>query len=597
MSYSKLKERLKHSLLVTIFAITAALMFTIAIIYFFTSNITKADTVIKDGALIRSIGGMDVYIVKLINGKRYKRLILNPKVLNSYKHLHWSDVVQVDQIVLDSYATSNVVKIVNDTRVWQLNPTGDHMTGSKAWIQTADAFLAMGYSWDQIYTINSTEASLYNTSTDITSAPNTSTGNSQSSPVVPPVIQSTPHSQNTTTPGVSSIVPFKFALQSKFFRNDPTAQALASGNLPSVDSRSFALFVVDPADTNVFAYRFLSGLRMVGYTQGRHTAGDQYLAEIFLNKFQRHNGLPESNQITSAELIRLDALVAQQETIDTQLAYRNPLFIHFKEAPLNEPPKEHAAAAWTIALDALPNSLVSWTEANFKDYMKLQLGGFLNDLGGGNYEVCDGQIYHELGDECRSIILPNGTSLNNKVFGIVDDYDNVVTKIHEYAHFLDRNVYKRNVSTSQGLIDTMGFYAISYDITNPIVGAGGINFFTLKRPTNSANELVSGYAKGWQLSVGSPYLNATEDFAESFTMYVNQGKIFRSLAESNPVLKQKYDWLKLNVFNGFEYQTGTPDGLSYLKASPVGTGIATGAFNTADYSEAVPDFVWSYKFK
>lgn len=84
---------------------------------------------IKDGDLIRAIDGFDVWIVKYVNGKKFKRLILNPEVFNMYGHLRWEDIKDVDSSIVDSFIESTLVRAVGDSRVYKLYPTGD--TGKK----------------------------------------------------------------------------------------------------------------------------------------------------------------------------------------------------------------------------------------------------------------------------------------------------------------------------------------------------------------------------------------------------------------------------------------------------------------------------------
>lgn len=116
---------------------------------------------ISDGALIRAIGGIDVYIVKYVGSKKFKRLVLSPTVFNSYGHLRWEDIMDVDNSVIDSFITSELVRatVAGDPRVYKLYPSGD--TGEKRWIRTAYVFNNMGYDWDAIYTINETDRDSY----------------------------------------------------------------------------------------------------------------------------------------------------------------------------------------------------------------------------------------------------------------------------------------------------------------------------------------------------------------------------------------------------------------------------------------------------
>ena len=45
---------------------------------------------LRDGDLVKTKHHYDVYILKILpNGKRFKRLILNPEIFNSYGHLSW----------------------------------------------------------------------------------------------------------------------------------------------------------------------------------------------------------------------------------------------------------------------------------------------------------------------------------------------------------------------------------------------------------------------------------------------------------------------------------------------------------------------------
>ncbi len=114
---------------------------------------------ITEGALIRANGDFDVYIVKYVGAKKFKRLILSPSVFNNYGHLKWSDIRDVDQSVVDAFTTSELVRAVNDSKVYKLYPAGD--TGEKKWVVTADAFLRMGFDWDAIYEINSFDRDSY----------------------------------------------------------------------------------------------------------------------------------------------------------------------------------------------------------------------------------------------------------------------------------------------------------------------------------------------------------------------------------------------------------------------------------------------------
>ncbi len=124
-------------------------------------------TTINEGDTIRVANTFDVYIAKYVGSKQFKRLILNPEVFNSYRHLSWSAVKTVTQAEMDSFTNSDLVRALGDTKVYKLIPNGD--VGSKQWLNmTAAAFTAAGYDWDSIYTINNVDRDNYTTGADIT---------------------------------------------------------------------------------------------------------------------------------------------------------------------------------------------------------------------------------------------------------------------------------------------------------------------------------------------------------------------------------------------------------------------------------------------
>jgi len=133
---------------------------------------------IVDGDLIKTAQSFDIYIVKLIGSKKFKRLILNPDIFNSYGHLKWGNVKTVSQAVQDAYTLSELVIEVNadgsvfDPKVYRVSSALNSDVGIKQWLNiTAVQFAASGRDWDAIYKINHTEAStnFYPLSTPITS--------------------------------------------------------------------------------------------------------------------------------------------------------------------------------------------------------------------------------------------------------------------------------------------------------------------------------------------------------------------------------------------------------------------------------------------
>lgn len=122
---------------------------------------------IVDGDLIKTATSFDIHIVKLIGNKKFKRLILNPDIFNSYGHLKWENVKTVSQTVQDSYVLADLVIEVNDDgsvfnpRVYKVSSALNSDVGVKQWLNmTVQKFEASGYDWDAIYKINHKEASV-----------------------------------------------------------------------------------------------------------------------------------------------------------------------------------------------------------------------------------------------------------------------------------------------------------------------------------------------------------------------------------------------------------------------------------------------------
>ena len=116
---------------------------------------------IVDGDIVREASQFDVYIIKLVGTDKFKRLILNPDVFNMYGHLKWENVKVVAAGTLDAYTTSELVREINDTKVYKLYPDGD--TGTKKWVDTLDCFTTQGYNWNSVYIINSFDRDSYTT--------------------------------------------------------------------------------------------------------------------------------------------------------------------------------------------------------------------------------------------------------------------------------------------------------------------------------------------------------------------------------------------------------------------------------------------------
>ncbi|MDP3057619.1 MAG: hypothetical protein Q8N37_03840 [bacterium] len=135
--------------------------------------VVQAATIV-DGDVIRNPSAtgdaqFDVYIVKLMGAKKFKRLVLNPQVFNSYGHLKWSNVKTVTTAEMSSYTTSATVRVETDPKVLALAPNGD--AGSKSWLNvTAADYVAAGGDWDSVYVINAVDGANYTAAADLTTS-------------------------------------------------------------------------------------------------------------------------------------------------------------------------------------------------------------------------------------------------------------------------------------------------------------------------------------------------------------------------------------------------------------------------------------------
>lgn len=114
---------------------------------------------IPEGAIIRATNGIDVYIVKYIGSKKFKRLVLSPSVFNNYGHLKWDNLMVVSQASLNSFTTSELVRAVGDNNIYRLYPQGD--SGQKRLVKDNTVLTKLGLDQDSIYEINSFDRESY----------------------------------------------------------------------------------------------------------------------------------------------------------------------------------------------------------------------------------------------------------------------------------------------------------------------------------------------------------------------------------------------------------------------------------------------------
>ena len=137
----------------------------------YDGDLISSNAVNSDGT--PTYASLDIYIAKVVSAtETYKRLVLNPQVFDSYGHLNWGDVQEVDQTVMDAFTTSCLTREDGDTKVYAMAPNDD--TGTKSWINlTESEFIGATtgtYSANtagSIYTINSTDGGNYTATGDL----------------------------------------------------------------------------------------------------------------------------------------------------------------------------------------------------------------------------------------------------------------------------------------------------------------------------------------------------------------------------------------------------------------------------------------------
>jgi len=424
------------------------------------------------------------------------------------------------------------------------------------------------YWWQKTAIKESTPAPTFTTPTMPTSTPHTAT------PITP---TSTP-STSTPTP------PATFQPKSKFLKDDATAQKIASVQILSYQ-------LAKSPSKNSFGFKFISGLVQLGYIYPKSDPS----ALQMLQNFEKDQNLPISTVVNSKVLQKLDILLEEQESSEAQLAKTFPLYNDMASLPADYPTKNHALYIYATVFRSLPTQLANWTFDNFKIFYN-------------RHQIADPITYYF--GYCPSLDCLSR-----------DDFTLAATLLHEYAHYLE--------ACKQ--VGTKGFYEIDWNVDNSdwanliinpkrlgSLNAVGSLSATPKDPIKRSSPVnpvlypnnqgflyhegsISQYA-GALLSGGAQEGKTNdirEDFAESFAAYVLEGQVFRGKAANNTIIAQKYNWLKTNVFQGKEYQTGNAN-YATLDFAPSDNdqGFKSIPAKVEDYSLLDPSFVkWDFQIK
>lgn len=238
--------------------------------------------------------------------------------------------------------------------------------------------------------------------------------------------------------------------------------------------------------------------------------------------------------------------------------------------------KEYTAAVLYVVFNSLPDKVYNKTAMDFIYSLSLnhvQMTNLQNILGHFPQPLFDMKTIENVAD--KVVVCPSFVHCADGQDRILSLSDLSVI-LHEYGHYVDgANSYKNSKKylqypNSNGVISSaLDFYAISYRITDQYLSPltqGHDPYLPLREGVNTQKDFVSQYALGLSYTNDINRLAPQEDFAESFSFYVLNGRGFRKLTERSAILKAKYEWLKANVFEGKEYVTGSdiiPDSLPY----------------------------------
>lgn len=131
----------------------------ITIPYSEIGDIVPAYTFYPEGAVIRAINDIDVWIVKYAGEKQFRRLVLNPTVFNSYGHLRWEDVRDVSPESVNAFTESFLVYVVGTPdQAYRLTPDGDIGTRQRI---SDSAIVSLALDAEGAYEINATDYENY----------------------------------------------------------------------------------------------------------------------------------------------------------------------------------------------------------------------------------------------------------------------------------------------------------------------------------------------------------------------------------------------------------------------------------------------------
>lgn len=123
----------------------------------------------------------------------------------------------------------------------------------------------------------------------------------------------------------------------------------------------------------------------------------------------------------------------------------------------------------------------------------------------------------------------------------LDEFENVL--IHEIGHIVDINY----LSGDGGGLSKFSYKNEFISLFDPSVDFYSISFNSNEKIIDEAG-FLTGYSQE----------NVFEDFAETFLMYIKYPVEFRLLAQDNNLIMSKYNFMRDNVFDGYDFEFEKP---------------------------------------
>lgn len=377
---------------------------------------------------------------------------------------------------------------------------------------------------------------------------------------------------------------YKQDMKISTFFNDATSRDILSEKY-HYDISSFNLLCGpgSTAKTDEYGFKIINAFKQLGYFFSVAACGpnlnihnDNNIGVILLNAYQRDNGFSESKYVDREILQKLNDQIHESEMCDELLAKNFACYNYIKETPLNDASKKHRAFLLNLAMSVFPEKL----QIKEKNCENGQVFGMIS---------CDENstpgYWVGYDDNCNAIIT--------NVELPIDDYLFFSTMIHEYTHLIDKKA-----SLFDGVIDTTNFYNISFDVSDNIEDEW--DFYKVRIDVNDNEKLKQhffSYAEGWVNLNNSKYRTASEDFAVSVEMYVTNGNVFRDYMKDKPIFQKKYNWIKQNVFDGREFNTGDPNYKEYIPDLSLNGLSNTGVIASGGILELSKKYRWDYQVK